>query len=590
MSSDSEPSFSGAPDYSSWLLEWLKLCEKAPAVPKVPPVAQSITSPLDQFTWQYFLKGEADKELAHFFLTGLANGFRIGFNYDTGTVQPVSRNLQCAYDHPQVVEDYLHAEVRSSRVAGPFCQAAVSGVHISRFGVIPKNHQQDKWRLIVDLSHPKLQSVNDGVPSPLCSIRYITIEDAVQKIIELGPGTRMAKIDIKNAFRLIPVHPGDRHLLGMRWKEYSFIDTCLPFGLRSAPRLFNVMADLLTGILHRQGVTFVIHYLDDFLTLGPAGSSLCQQNLSTIQKVCASLGIPLALEKVEGPSTTLTFLGITLNTMRMEARLPDDKLSRIRQLTKTWLNKKKATKREILSLVGLLQHATKIIRYGRTFVSRMYSTAARVKELDFYTRLNLEFRSDICWWHAFMAHWNGLSFIRLLSTEAPPDIFIQTDASGSWGCGAYFKGQWLQLEWPPEWSSATIMAKELVPIILSCGVWGPDLSRKSVCFQCDNSGVVAALSKGSAKEGNVMQLLRCLWFYVAYYDIFIIASHIPGVDNTTADCLSRCQMQSFFHLHPQAAPGPVPLPSPLLQLISPSGPDWTSPHFHQMFAATINWD
>ena len=382
VSSDSEPSFSGAPDYSSWLLEWLKLCEKAPAVPKVPPVAQSITSPLDQFTWQYFLKGEADKELAHFFLTGLANGFRIGFNYDTGTVQPVSRNLQCAYDHPQVVEDYLHAEVRSSRVAGPFCQAAVSGVHISRFGVIPKNHQQDKWRLIVDLSHPKLQSVNDGVPSPLCSIRYITIEDAVQKIIELGPGTLMAKIDIKNAFRLIPVHPGDRHLLGMRWKEYSFIDTCLPFGLRSAPRLFNVMADLLTGILHRQGVTFVIHYLDDFLTLGPAGSSLCQQNLSTIQKVCASLGIPLALEKVEGPSTTLTFLGITLNTMRMEARLPDDKLSRIRQLTKTRLNKKKATKREILSLVGLLQHATKIIRYGRTFVSRMYSTAARVKELQ----------------------------------------------------------------------------------------------------------------------------------------------------------------------------------------------------------------
>ena len=121
------------------------------------------------------------------------------------------------------------------------------------------------------------------------------------------------------------------------------------------------MADLLMGILYRQGVTFVIHYLDDFLTLGPAESNLYQQNLSIIQKVCASLGIPLALEKVEGPSTTLTFLGITLNTIRMEARLSDDKLSRIRQFTTTWLNKKKATKREILSLVGLLQHATKII-------------------------------------------------------------------------------------------------------------------------------------------------------------------------------------------------------------------------------------
>lgn len=116
----------------------------------------------------------------------------------------------------------------------------------------------------------------------------------------------MAKIDIKSAFRLVPVHPTDRHLLGMKWKEYTFIDTCLPFGLRSAPKLFNVLADLLTGVLTRQGTSFILHYLDDFLTLGPPASNTCEQNLSTIRKVCASLGIPLALEKVEGPSTTLT--------------------------------------------------------------------------------------------------------------------------------------------------------------------------------------------------------------------------------------------------------------------------------------------
>ena len=92
----------------------------------------------------------------------------------------------------------------------------------------------------------------------------------------------------------------------MKWKEYTFIDTCLPFGLCSAPKLFNVLADLLTGVLTRQGASFILHYLDDFLTLGPPASNTCEQNLSTIRKVCASLGIPLALEKVEGPSTTLT--------------------------------------------------------------------------------------------------------------------------------------------------------------------------------------------------------------------------------------------------------------------------------------------
>ena len=198
----------------------------------------------------------------------------------------------------------------------------------------------------------------------------------------------MAKIDIRSAFPLIPVHPTDRHLLSMKWKEYTFIDTCLPFGLRFAPKLFNILADLLTGVLTRQGMTFVLHYLNDFLTLGPPASNICQQNLNIIQKVCTSLGIPLALQKVEGPSTTLTFLGITLDTINMEARLSKEKLTIIRQLVTSWLNRKKATKREILSLVGLLQHAAKIIRCGRTFISWMYSTAAKIKELDYYTRLN----------------------------------------------------------------------------------------------------------------------------------------------------------------------------------------------------------
>ena len=580
----------GTTEYRTWLPDWMKLCSKGPWVVKVPPLARSICTPLDYSAWCYFLQGEANRELAYFFLKGISQGFRVGFNYDACVIYPATKNLQCAYDHPQVVEDYLHSEVTTSRVAGPFCEAAISEIHTSRFGVIPKNHQQDKWRLIVDLSHPKHHSINDGVPSSLCSIQYITIDDAVQKIIDWGPGTQMAKIDIKSAFRLIPVHPADRHLLGMKWKEYTFIDTCLPFGLRSAPKLFNVLADLLTGVLTRQGVTFVLHYLDDFLTLGPSASNICQQNLSIIQKVCASLGIPLALEKVEGPSTILTFLGITLDTINMEARLPEDKLIRIRQLITSWLNRKKPTKCEILSLVGLLQHATKIIRCGRTFVSRMYSTAAKVKELDYYTRLNKEFRSDLCWWHAFMSNWNGLSLMRLQSTMTPSDVYIQTDASGTWGCGAYFSGKWFQLQWSSDWLSSTIMAKEMVPIMLSCAVWDPKLSRKSVCFQCDNSSVVAALTKGSAKELTVMHLLRSLWFFVAYYDIHLIATHIPGVANLTADCLSRCQMQLFFTINPQTSMEPTPLPPSLLQIIVPPGMDWTSPHFHQLFTTIIKKD
>lgn len=83
---------------------------------------------------------------------------------------------------------------------------------------------------------------------------YITIDETISKILMLG------KIDIRNAFRLVPVHPADRHLLAMEWRSGIFIDTCLPFELRSSPKLFNILADLLAWILEHQGVSCLLHY------------------------------------------------------------------------------------------------------------------------------------------------------------------------------------------------------------------------------------------------------------------------------------------------------------------------------------------
>ena len=269
----------------------------------------------------------------------------------------------------------------------------------------------------------------------------------------------MAKVDIKSVFRLLPIHPADRNLLAMEWGNHIYIDGCLPFfGLRSAPKLFNVLADVLSWIAQQKGAPHILHYLDDFLLIGPPCSPDCKHNLNSFMQLCTNLGVPLASEKIEGPSTSLTFLGITLDTAHMELRLPQDKLLRIKEALTKWLGKKTATKREILSLVGLLQHATKVVRCGRTFVARMYATAAKVKQLHFFTRLNKDFRSDIGWWHAFTHCWNGLSMLHNFKSLSYR-FTIHTDASGSWGCGAFMSGQWLQWEWPITCVPQGIMAK-----------------------------------------------------------------------------------------------------------------------------------
>ena len=513
----------------TWLEKWLEITATPTIVPKIPPSACVISTPLLLPAWTDLLAGHPNQKLVKFFLDGISNGFRLGFDHTKFILKSAGRNLPAAVAHPEVVIEYLQHEISMKRVAGPF--PVLHDVHISRFGVIPKSHQINKWRLILDLSFPKGRSVNDGIPKDLCSLHYITIDDAIQHIMTLGRGTLLAKVDIKSAFRLLPVHPADRYLLGMQWENELFIDTCLPFGLRSAPKLFNILADFLAWVLQQQGVSPVLHYLDDFLFIGPPASIACLQHLNHVKQVCHTLGVPLAVEKVEGPAAVLSFLGILLDTQQMEARLPEVKLQRLRATiaewvgTKNatgrkiteWIGRKNATKREILSLVGQLQHVCKVVRYGRTFVARLYSTASKVKELDFYTRLNKAFKSDLCWWHTFLKDWNGVSLFKLADTASPAHATIQTDASGSWGCGAFFNNKWFQWQWPQEWQPINIMAKEMAPILLSCGAWGPHLTRLRVKFECDNSSVVAAIQKGSAKDDTTMHLLRCLFFFVAYY-------------------------------------------------------------------------
>ena len=177
----------------------------------------------------------------------------------------------------------------------------------------------------------------------------------------------------------------------------------------------------------------------------------------------------------------------------------------------------------------------------------------------------------------------------MLRYSSPPtkhDFCIQTNASGFWGCAAFFEGDWLQLPWNEAWIPVGIMAKDLAPILLSTAVWGTRLVKKRVLFQCDNMSVVQALKKGSAKDHIVMQLLRSLWFFVAYYDIELTCVHIMGAANMTADYLSQNNMSYFFSSNPQVSLLPTPLPPPLLQIVSVNSPDWTSPHFRRLFKAT----
>ena len=123
--------------------------------------------------------------------------------------------------------------------------------------------------------------------------------------------------------------------------------------------------------------------------------------------ICQHLGVPLAMEKLEGPRVCLIFLGIVIDTSAGELKLPQEKLRRLCQLVREWLHKKWCTKRELLSIAGQLQHAATVVRPGRTFFRHLFDISSTVAKLDHHIKLNAGARSDLAWWHEFLEDWNG---------------------------------------------------------------------------------------------------------------------------------------------------------------------------------------
>ena len=257
-------------------------------LPSLPTRLAMINSPLVVDQWRALLSEHPDGEFKEFLLSGIVEGFRIGFNYTQSECRSAKRNMLSAMQNPSVVSDYLSKERSLGRVIGPLDTEALNilNVQVNRFGVIPKPHQPGRWRLILDLSHPRGKSVNHGIEPELCSLTYASIEDAVGMVLRKGKGTNLAKLDLESAYRIVPVHPQDRHLLGMKWDGEVYLDSALPFGLRSALIIFTALADGLLWIMINQGIRAVLHYLDDYLLLGDPGTSECADALQLALRLC----------------------------------------------------------------------------------------------------------------------------------------------------------------------------------------------------------------------------------------------------------------------------------------------------------------
>lgn len=231
--------------------------------------------------------------------TSLTSGFTFGFRipYQGQRAFRISRNLSSLNNNDGILQSKLSNELRAHRIAGPYPNPPFPNIQVSPLGLVPKK-AVGEFRLIHHLSYPEGMSINHNIPKDLCTVQYQSVETAINIIRQLGRGALLAKTDLENAYKQIPIHPDDFELLEFMVDNMYYYDKTLPFGLSYSCNLFEKFSSALQWILETKfSVIHCVHILDDFLFLSEPHSSTCYSALLAFYQLSNDIGLPVKSEK-----------------------------------------------------------------------------------------------------------------------------------------------------------------------------------------------------------------------------------------------------------------------------------------------------
>ena len=297
-----------------------------------------------------------------------------------------------------------------------------------------------------------------------------------------------------------------------------------PFGLSISCAIFQRFSNALVHItrwkLRNLAFIAIINYLDDYLNIAKS-EELCNTMLRTFHQVCSDLRIPLAKDKTVWVSLVMVFLGILLDGEHHLLALPIEKINKAVTLLKIFLQKKKATVKDIQSLAGLLNFLHKAIYPGHAFTRRMYAKVATDHlKLHHHVNLDREFRNDCMIWLRFLnseeIHRFCQPFMDLKGVTDTAEVGFFTDSSTNkdLGFGGVFGSEgWFVRQWERGYIDKchpSIEYLELFAVCVGIFIWSENLANKRFLVHCDNMAVVGMLNKSSSSCKRCMHLIRLL--------------------------------------------------------------------------------
>jgi hypothetical protein len=435
---------------------------------------------------------------------------------------------------------HVREEIERRLAAGSLVEVPEGAwVVLSPLGAVPKGEVD--WRTIHHLSHPRRgrhPSVNQGISDEYCAIKYASLANLFRKIAVArreGRDISLWKIDLADAYRHCVVATEDAYLLGCGLDGRVAVDTRLPFGCRSSPKLFNLFAEGLHWILEKHGFS-LDHYLDDFFGEDGRDGRMITEWVCSIAR---SLGFSIRQKKVEfGP--VLVILGIEVDAVRGVATISADRRSKVSSIIDGLLTRKTASAVELMSIAGHLQFLVRVCPPGRAFIRRVYDAAAACLHVAERRRVPHSARLDLRWWRDILGWWDGM----LLCREDREVVQCWSDASGTLGLGGHLGSEenprdiW-RARLPARMVGKDIMILEALALLECMRRWKQSIQGTRLICHVDNTVLYWSLRSGSCANRSVQAIIRAIYSILLEADCEIWPQWISSGANGLADALSR---------------------------------------------------
>ena len=379
-------------------------------------------------------------------------------------------------------------------------------------------------------------------------MKYPDFLDAIELCLKEGKSCKIARSDIKAAFRNLGILPLFWKYLIMKaecpldGKTYYFVDKCLPFGASISCSQFQWVSNALAHVVSSRTLKPLVNYLDDYLTM--ALIKLVSNNqIREFLRVCEIIGFPVALEKTFWATTLLTFLGLLIDTVYQTVLIPKKKIERAVNLISEILtkNSRKVMVRQLQKLCGFLNFLGRAIVPGRAFTRRLYPcNNSKYTNLlpHHHLRITAEIKLDLQIWLRFLETPQAfcrpfMDFRKFVSADK---VMMTSDASlnPKLGIGAICMRSWMYQQWDLKFMlqhKPSIKFAELYAVLAGLITWVHRFRNRRIILFCDNESVCKMINKNTSSCKQCMSLTRILVLYSLQENVRIFAKHLSSRDN-----------------------------------------------------------